>query len=135
MRKAFFRRVTTRWAASSLARAASDRNSGFGVSCSKYSTRHGHQSASISAFGKCIRSFKLDARLQIVGPKSSRLFVGMLLRRTRSHEQEITPAVASAWVGREMFFGLRSLQARQQILEFILGNDERVEAPGVPLNR
>src|SRR3954468_6997259 len=71
MRKAFLRRVTTRWAASSLARAASDRKSGFGVSCSKYSTRQGHQSASISDFGNCIRSFNLDARLQIVRAKSS----------------------------------------------------------------
>src|SRR5688572_26078388 len=80
MRKAFFRRVTTRCAASSLVRAASDMKSGFGVSCSKYSTRHGHQSASISAFGNCIKSFNLDGRLQIACAKSSRL-----LRRRSLH--------------------------------------------------
>src|SRR3954471_269404 len=88
MRNAFLRRVTTRWAASSLARAASERKSGFGVSCSKYSTRHGHQSASISDFGNCIRSFKLDARLQIVRAKSSRLFAAATPVRTTAIQGE-----------------------------------------------
>src|SRR5258708_38540869 len=113
MRNAFLRRVTTRCAASSLARAASARKSGFGVSCSKYSTRHGHQSASISAFGKCIRSFKLDARLQIVRPKSSRLFAGVRLGGRRADQQEIAFAVAARRLRGQEFFRLAALQARE----------------------
>src|ERR1044072_488302 len=116
MRKVFFRRVTTRWAASSLVRAASDRKSGFGVSCSKYSTRHGHQSASISDFGNCIRSFKLDARLQISGQKSSRLFGS-------ADEEEIAFAVAPGWAGLEQFPPF-AFQLRDQVLRFIVGQDE-----------
>src|SRR4051812_14833655 len=127
MRKAFLRRVTTRWAASSLARAASERKSGFGVSCSKYSTRHGHQSASISDFGNCIRSFKLDARLQISGLKSSRLFGS-------PDEEEIAFAIAPARAGLEQFPRF-TFQFWKQVVRFIVGQNESVDLAGVPIGR
>src|SRR5450432_1128817 len=56
MRKAVFRRVITKWAASSLAWAASDRKFRLRSSRSKYSTRHGHQRVSMAAFGNSICS-------------------------------------------------------------------------------
>src|SRR5215212_11772764 len=118
IRKTFFRRVTTRWAASSLARAASDRKSGFGVSCSKYSTRHGHQSASISDFGNCIRSFKLDARLQTIGLKSSRLFES-------PDEEKIAFAVAPGPAGFQQFPRL-AFQLRPEMLRLVVRQDQRV---------
>src|SRR5205085_3017378 len=127
MRNAFLRRVTTRWAASSLDRAASERKSGFGFSCSKYSTRHGHHSASISAVGNCIRSFKLDARLQIVCPKSSG-FSGS------ADQQKIAFAVAPAAAGGKQFFRL-ALQLRNQSIDLVIGDDERIELPRVPIRR
>src|SRR3954454_15640054 len=123
MRKAFLRRVTTRWAASSLARAASERKSGFGDSCSKYSTRHGHQSASISDFGNCIRSFKMDARLQISGLKSSRLFGS-------ADEEEIAFAVPPGRPGFQEFPGL-AFQFRNQIASLVFGQDESVKTAGI----
>src|SRR5438105_3183705 len=125
IRKAFLRRVTTRWAASSPDRAASERKSGFGFSCSKYSTRHGHQSASISAFGNCIRSFKLDARLQIVCPKSSG-FSGS------ADQQKIAFAVAPSAAGGKQFFRL-AVQLRNQSIDLVIGDDERIELPRVPI--
>src|SRR4029077_6152296 len=116
MRNAFLRRVTTRCAASSLVRAASERKSGFGVSCSKYSTRHGHQSASISDFGNCIRSFKLDARLQIVGPKSSGFSAS-------TNEEKIAFGVTAGPAGSQQFLWV-ALQLRKQSIDLVVGNDE-----------
>src|SRR3982750_2073104 len=125
MRKAFFRRVRTRWAASSLARAASDKKYGFGFSCSKYSTRHGHQSASISDFGNCIRSFKLDASLQIVAPKSSGF-----CRST--NEEKIAFGVAPGPAGSQPFLRV-ALQLRDQVLDLVIGDNKRVEFSCVPV--
>src|SRR5205085_1472963 len=125
MRKAFFRRVTTKCAASSLVRAASDRKSGFGFSCSKYSTRHGHQSASISDFGNCIRSFKLDARLQIIAPKSSGF--------CRSTDKEkIAFGGATALGGSQPFLRV-ALQLREQAVDLVIGENERIEFTGIPV--
>src|SRR3989440_9227505 len=123
--RAFLRRVTTRCAASSLAGGASKRNSGLVFSCSKYSTRHGHQSASISDFGNCIRSFKLDARLQIVAPKSSGF-----CRST--NEEKIAFGGAPGPAGSEPFLRA-ALQLRDQALDLLIGNNERVEFAGVPV--
>src|SRR5256885_13472738 len=112
-RNAFLRGVTTKCAASPLVCAAWERNSGFGFSCSKYSTRHGHQSASISDFGNCIRSFKLDASLQIVAPKSSGF-----CRST--NEEKIAIGVAPGPAGSQPFPRI-ALPLRDQVLDLVVG--------------
>src|SRR5256885_17059233 len=118
-RNAFLRGVTTKCAASPLVCAAWERNSGFGFSCSKYSTRHGHQSASISDFGNCIRSFKLDATLQIVTPKSSGF--------CRSTDEEKIAFGGAPAPGGSQPFLRGALQLREQALDLVIGENERIE--------
>jgi len=109
--KRVLRRVTTDGRHRSLRAPASDRKSGFGVSAPKYSTRHGHQSASISAL-ELLRSFKLDGDYKIVR-QQSKVFsrAGRLDEGERTREK-ITHS-GSGPPGRRTLFSDRRAGAEQ----------------------
>src|SRR4029450_9922718 len=79
----------TRWRASSLACAASERKFGLRFSSSKYSTRQGHQRASISALGNSIGSLgkkvsgSVAAEPRVLSAGFTRPLLGAVFARER----------------------------------------------------
>src|SRR5437773_5670069 len=84
MRNAFFRRVITKCAASSLACAASERKLRLRGSFSKYSTRHGAQSVSNSFFGNS--SIGISESLLLQGKLPASLSTRVVLSVAKSSE-------------------------------------------------